>query len=403
MELVELTPVFAAHRVQGLRRRPRRSRASGCRAAPSDFGRNKLDALTDRAKQLGAKGLVWMRVGDERRARQPGRQVPLRRRAGRRCVAALGAEAGDLLLLVADEWHATCEVLGTLRNDLGRPPVHEGPYRYVWVVDFPMFVGADRGRHPEAGPPPLHPAPPRRPRQARVRPDVGAVARPTTSCSTAGSSARARSGSTSPTCSSASSTCSASARRRRRQRFGFFLTPFRYGAPPHGGFAFGIDRLVADPRRRGEHPRGHRLPEAAVRRRPDDRRPHARRRRAARRPRPEGPSPTPRVRTRSVRVHVRISLDGAHRSRVLGRGGAANRLLDDASDLGRSADDVVPGEPKDRPTQRDQAVLARAVALEGLRGAVRSVARPPRSRSSEHRVGGIDSERRSVPLSHTSC
>ena len=54
-----------------------------------------------------------------------------------------------------------CEVLGQLRNDLGRPPVHEGPYRYVWVVDFPMFVGVDDEGHPEAGPSPVHPAAPR--------------------------------------------------------------------------------------------------------------------------------------------------------------------------------------------------------------------------------------------------
>ncbi|NCU80561.1 MAG: aspartate--tRNA ligase, partial [Acidimicrobiia bacterium] len=51
------------------------------------------------------------------------------------------AQAGDLILIVADIWSTTCSVLGQLRNDLGRPPVHEGPYRYVWVVDFPMFVG----------------------------------------------------------------------------------------------------------------------------------------------------------------------------------------------------------------------------------------------------------------------
>ena len=49
----------------------------------------------------------------------------------------------------------TCEVLGTLRNDLGRPPVHQGPYSYVWVVEFPLFVGVDKetgqpksGHHP---------------------------------------------------------------------------------------------------------------------------------------------------------------------------------------------------------------------------------------------------------------
>ena len=74
---------------------------------------------------------------------------------------ATGAETGDLILIVADEWATTCDVLGTLRNDLGRPPVHEGPYRYVWVVEFPLFVGVDKesgrpkpGHHPFTRPHP---------------------------------------------------------------------------------------------------------------------------------------------------------------------------------------------------------------------------------------------------------
>ena len=175
MELVELTDVFAAHRVQGLRRRRRRSRASASPGVADEYGRNKLDELTDRAKQLGAKGLVWMKVADGRRARVAGRQVPVAtpsRPALRRARSA--REPGDLLLIVADEWATTCEVLGQLRNDLGRPPVHEGPYRYLWVVDFPLFVGVDAttgrpkpGHHPFTLPHPDDLAP------ARDRPADG--------------------------------------------------------------------------------------------------------------------------------------------------------------------------------------------------------------------------------------
>jgi aspartyl-tRNA synthetase len=150
MELVELTSVFAstefkafasAEAIKGLR----------VPGASADHGRNKLDALTDRAKQVGAKGLVWMRVGDDGALDSPVAKF-LSEAELSALSSTMEAEPGDLLLLVADDWHTTCEVLGTLRNDLGRPPVHEGPYRYVWVVDFPMFVG----RTEEGRPKPAH-------------------------------------------------------------------------------------------------------------------------------------------------------------------------------------------------------------------------------------------------------
>src|SRR5690606_24552880 len=104
-----------------------------------EYGRNQLDKLTDRAKSAGAKGLVWLKVGANELESPVAKFLSAAEQSELR--SRLAAAPGDLLLIVADEWSTTCEVLGTLRNDLGRPPVHEGPYRYVWVVEFPLFVG----------------------------------------------------------------------------------------------------------------------------------------------------------------------------------------------------------------------------------------------------------------------
>jgi aspartyl-tRNA synthetase len=242
MELVELTPVFASTEFKAF---ASAGAIKGLRVAggSADFGRNKLDALTDRAKALGAKGLVWMRVGDGGALDSPvakflsaDEQVAL--------VAALAAEPGDLLLLVADEWHTACEVLGTLRNDLGRPPVHEGPYRYVWVVDFPMFVGrADDGTPKPAHHPFTRPHPDD---LDRLESDPMSVRSKAYDLVLNGwelgsGSLRIHE----PDLQQRIFDLLGIDEEEAQRRFGFFLTPFRYGAPPHGGFAFGIDRLAA--------------------------------------------------------------------------------------------------------------------------------------------------------------
>jgi len=242
MELVELTAVFAstefkafaaAEAIKGLR----------VAGASADFGRNRLDALTDRAKALGAKGLVWMRVGDGGALDSPVAKF-LSETEQSALVGALAAEPGDLLLLVADDWHMTCEVLGALRNDLGRPPVHEGPYRYVWVVDFPMFVG----RSDDGTPKPAH--------HPFTRPHPDDLDRLESDPMSVRSKAydlvlngwELGSGSLrihEPDLQQRIFDLLGIGPEEAERRFGFFLTPFRYGAPPHGGFAFGIDRLAA--------------------------------------------------------------------------------------------------------------------------------------------------------------
>ncbi len=241
MELVELTPIFSATDFNAFKA----PCIKGIRVpgAAEAYGRNKLDALTERAKGLGARGLVWMKVDADATLNSPVAKF-LSDDEKSSLVAAFGAETGDLLLIVADEWHQTCEVLGTLRNDLGRPPVHEGPYRYVWVVDFPMFVGKDEAGNPKPGHHPFtHPHPEDMDKLESDPMSVRSLAYDLVlnGWELGSGSIRIHE----PDLQGRIFRLLGISEEEADRRFGFFLTPFRYGAPPHGGFAFGIDRLTA--------------------------------------------------------------------------------------------------------------------------------------------------------------
>jgi aspartyl-tRNA synthetase len=144
MELVELTDLFAdsgfkafaGQCVKGIRQ-PGGSEVTS---------RKRLDDLTDQAKRWGAKGLVWMRVTDD------GLESPVAKFLSEDELAKLregvGAEAGDLLLLVAADRRVVRHVLGLLRLELGRPPVTEGGLNFLWVLDFPLFEGLDEDGRP---------------------------------------------------------------------------------------------------------------------------------------------------------------------------------------------------------------------------------------------------------------
>jgi aspartyl-tRNA synthetase len=245
-ELTELTPVFSdtgfkafagAEAIKGI-----------CvPGAAGDFGRNQLDKLTDRAKSLGAKGLVWMKVGSGESGLEldspVAKFVSAEEQAG--LIEELGAAESDLILIVADDWMTTCEVLGTLRNDLGRPPVHQGPYKYVWIVEFPLFVGVDKesgrpkpGHHPFTMP---HPDD-----LSNLESDPMSVRSIAYDLVLNGwelgsGSIRIHEAGLQRQVFAALGIDEDEA----ASKFGFFLNPFDYGAPPHGGFAFGLDRLVA--------------------------------------------------------------------------------------------------------------------------------------------------------------
>ena len=243
MELHDLTDVFAVTEFKAF---AGAATIKGINATgkAEEFGRNKLDGMTDQAKKMGAKGLVWLKVAADGALESPvakflsdTEQAALKER--------FAAVPGDLILIVADEWATTCEVLGTLRNDLGRPPVYEGPYRYLWVIDFPMFVGVDAvsgnpipAHHPFTRPHPddLHllETDPMNVRSQAYDLVLNGWELGSGSIRIHEHELQAR-----------IFTILGISDEEAQKKFGFFLNPFRYGAPPHGGFAFGIDRLVA--------------------------------------------------------------------------------------------------------------------------------------------------------------
>ncbi len=239
--LVELGEVFAGTTFRAFAGAPC---VKGLRVpGRGDVGRNRLDALTESAKALGAKGLVWLRVEEGGALDSPvAKFLSDEERAG--LVAAVAAEPGDLVLVVADERPVARTVLGQLRLDLGRPPVGEGERRFAWITEFPLFEGLDA----EGRPVPAHHAftMPHPDDLGLLESDPLAVRSQSYDLVLNGwelgsGSIRIHRADVQSRIFSVLGITEAEA----EARFGFLLGAFRYGAPPHGGFAVGLDRLVA--------------------------------------------------------------------------------------------------------------------------------------------------------------
>jgi aspartyl-tRNA synthetase len=151
---------------------------------------------------------------------------------------------GDLILVVSDTHRIACTTLGTLRAALGSPPVGQGPHRYVWVVDFPMFDGVDADGNPQAA---HHPFTMPYEDDLKLLDTVPFAVRSQAydlvlnGWELGSGSVRIHRRDIQSRIFDTLGISPAEA----EARFGFLLSAFRYGAPPHAGFAFGIDRLVA--------------------------------------------------------------------------------------------------------------------------------------------------------------
>ncbi len=210
----------------------------GLNAGRRELPRSELDGLIARAQELGAKGLVWaFRDGDGWRSPtakflSEGELADLNRR--------LGAEEGDLLLLVADQRRVADAVLGQLRVDLAErfdliPPEE---HRLVWIVDWPLLERGD-GRWDPLHHPFTAPA-------GEFDPDDPGSARALAydlvwnGQEMGGGSIRIHRADVQEKVFAALGIDAGEA----QARFGFLLEALRYGAPPHGGIAYGLDRIV---------------------------------------------------------------------------------------------------------------------------------------------------------------
>ncbi|MET0557273.1 MAG: aspartate--tRNA ligase [Solirubrobacterales bacterium] len=212
----------------------------GINAGRREMPRSELDGLISRAQELGAKGLVWaFREGD-------GWRSPTAKFLSDAELAdlnsRLGAEEGDLLLLVADQRKVTDAVLGQMRIDLAErfDLIDPDDHKLLWVVDWPLMEWNEDERrwdslhHPFTAP--IGEFDSENPGAARAQAyDVVWNGQ-----ELGGGSIRIHDAKTQEAVFAALGIDAEEA----EARFGFLLEALRYGAPPHGGIAYGVDRIV---------------------------------------------------------------------------------------------------------------------------------------------------------------
>jgi aspartyl-tRNA synthetase len=206
-------------------------------SAAGEFPRSRFDALTEAAQRHGAKGLVWGVVEPDGSWRSPVAKFLTEDEIGG-LIAATGAQPGDAILVVADDPSIAAHVLGELRLAVGVPD--ESRHDLLWIVDFPMFGWNEDERrwdalhHPFTAP------------SGDLDGDPGewrsrAYDLVWNGTEIGGGSIRI----SSPAVQQRVFEALGLGPDEARERFGFLLDALAYGAPPHGGIAFGVDRIVA--------------------------------------------------------------------------------------------------------------------------------------------------------------
>ncbi len=247
---LELVDITAATRACGFRVFEAAPCVKGICVPPQHAGalsRSQLDKLTEFVKKRengGAKGLAWARMLDDGTWQAPFAKT-LSPEITATLSAAMGATPGAVMLFVADAWRTTHQVLNALRLELRDqlelvpPGTH---WEFVWVTDFPMFETRDDGTLVAAH----HPfTMPRADQLELLQSDPGQVLAQAYDLvlngnEIGGGSIRIHQ----PEVQARIFEILGLTPEQAQQKFGFLLEAFKYGPPPHGGIALGLDRLA---------------------------------------------------------------------------------------------------------------------------------------------------------------
>ncbi|MDX2037337.1 MAG: aspartate--tRNA ligase [Isosphaeraceae bacterium] len=207
------------------------------------YSRKDLDGLTEYAAGFGAKGLVWLKVEESEFAGPTAKFFPAEAQAALR--ERFGAVAGDLILIVADSQAVTSQALSNLRMRLAAELELYDPksFHYSWVVKFPLLAwDPEENRFVAEHHPFTMPLPEDLPLldtdPAKVRAQAYDLV--INGEEAGGGTIRIHD----PAIQSKVFALLGLSPEQAEEKFGFLLSALKYGAPPHGGIAFGFDRLV---------------------------------------------------------------------------------------------------------------------------------------------------------------
>jgi aspartyl-tRNA synthetase len=212
------------------------------------ISRGEIDGYTEFVRALGAKGLAWIKVNDAAKG-AAGLQSPIVKNLHQNSLAAIlersGALNGDLVFFGADKADAANACLGALRQKIGHERgLAEKGWRPLWVVDFPMFEYDEESKlwkarhHPFTSPKDGHEA---FMESAPEKAYAKAYDLVLNGWEIAGGSVRIHREQVQQQVFRAMKISA----EEQQAKFGFLLQALQYGAPPHGGIAFGFDRMVA--------------------------------------------------------------------------------------------------------------------------------------------------------------